>query len=434
MRVAPYRTMENKILGCVITLVDVTTQKQEQAKLQNTEQRLTMAQQASEAKSDFLTKIAHEIRSPMSELTGLTELAKAEIHNPEELAISLNKMSDTLKYMNAIVADISEMTKMDQFEVETAIEPFSLRDAVDKVVEIVQPGMTAAGLQFKVIYADDFAVNYLGSKSRLQQILINFLSNAMKYTPSGGRVSLQISETAVVGNKSSVCFVIADTGIGISEAFIPEMFKPFTRESRTDSNETTSMGLGLSIAHNLINLMNGDVHVKSEVGKGTTFTVHVLLEQQVKADGTPIKANSIKDLPDYQLTGHKALVVDDNEMNRKILGSLLAHEGMTFEEAEGGAEALQMFLDAPEKTYDCILMDIRMPEVDGIQATMMIRSSDKIDATTIPIIGVSANGFPEDMENARKAGMNSYQIKPIDNQKLFKTMSELIYKEENGFL
>lgn len=434
MRVAPYRTTENKILGCVITLVDVTTQKQEQARLENAEQKLNIAQQASEAKSDFLSKIAHEIRTPMNELTGLAQMAKEQIDNKAVLSENLNKMAETIKYMNTIVADISEMTKMDQFDVETAMEPFSLRNAIEKVVAIVQPGMSEAGLTIDVNLTDAFAVNYLGSKSRLQQILINFLSNSMKYTPAGGKVSLRVSETAVVGTKASLSFVISDTGIGISEEFIPNLFKPFTREKRGDTNENISMGLGLSIAHNLIKLMNGDVQVKSEVGKGSTFTIHILLDQYIKDDGTPVKINTISDLPDYHLTGLRALVVDDNDMNRKILGSLLAHEGMLFEEADGGAAAVQAFLDAPADWFSCILMDIRMPEVDGIQATMMIRASGRGDAAVIPIIGVSANGFTEDMENARKAGMNSYQIKPIDNNKLFKTMSELIYKEQNGFL
>lgn len=426
MRVAPYRTTENKILGCVITLVDVTTQKQGAAKLRTTEEQLNLAQQASEAKSDFLSKIAHEIRTPMSELTGLAAIARHQISDEKEIVSTLDKMADTIKYMNSIVSDILEMSKTDQFDMETTAEPFSMRDLIDKVVTIVTPGMEEAGLNFDVKVTDGFAPNYIGSKTRLQQVLINFLSNSMKYTEKGGHVRLNVFEDATVDNKVSMCFVITDDGIGISEAFLPKIFKPFARENQ-DINESTSMGLGLSIAHNLIKLMNGDVSVESKVGEGTTFTIHILLERYLTKEGAPAKIATIMDLPDYQLTGCRALVVDDNEMNRKILGSLLAYESMIFEEATGGKESVQMFIEKPEHYYDCVLMDIRMPEIDGIMATKMIRESGKKDGKTIPIIGVSANGFPEDMKKAKEVGMDDYTTKPIDNDKLFRTISELIH-------
>ena len=255
MRVAPYRTTENKILGCVITLVDVTTQKQGQEKLESAEQKLNIAQQASEEKSDLLSKIAQEIRTPISELTDVAEEARKQLGNKDEMGKSLTKMSDTIQHINSIVNDILEITKT---------------------------------------------------------------------------------------------------------------------------------------------------------------------EQQLK---------TIVELPDYHLSGCHALVVDDNEMNRKILGSLIAYEGMTYVEAEGGEEAVTIYQNTPEKTFDCILMDIRMPKVDGIMATERIRNSGKGDAQTIPIIGVSANGFKEDVEKAKEAGIDCYLTKPIDNDKLFLTISELIQRK-----
>ena len=426
MRVAPYRTAENKILGCVITLVDYTTQKQGQAKLENTEQKLNVAQQASEAKSDFLSKIAHEIRTPMGELAGVVEKAKTQIDDRNALSTSIEKISDTINYMNSIVADILEMTKTDQFKTDIPLEAFSINDLIEKIVAIVTPGMEKAGLEFHVDVADEFTYNYVGSKSRLQQILINFLSNAMKYTPSGGKVSFKVAAETTVNNKTLICFKISDTGVGINESFIPNLFKPFAREKRADKNESTSMGLGLSIAYNLIKLMNGDVEVESEVGKGSTFTIHIMLERYLDKDGLPILINKIEDMPDYQLTGCHALVVDDNEMNRKILGSLLSYEGMTFREAGGGEEAVQIYMEAPERTFDCILMDIRMPVVDGIEASHRIREACRVDSKIIPIIGVSANGFPEDIKKAQSVGIDCYLTKPIDNRKLFATISELI--------
>ncbi|MDO5572864.1 MAG: chemotaxis protein CheB [bacterium] len=430
MRVAPYRTTENKILGCVITLVDTTTQKQGLVKLKNTEQRLDLAQKASEAKSDFLSKIAHEIRMPMSELTDVATKASGQLEDKEALGRSLDKMTDTIQYMNSIVSDILEMTKTDQFSIEAPIEPFAMRDLIDRVSASMVPQMDEAGLNFEVTMKEGLEDNYVGSRTRLQQILLNFLSNALKYTPKGGHVILEVSEEAVVGSKASISFVVSDNGIGISEEFIPEIFKPFARENRNDANESTSMGLGLSIAYNLVKLMNGDIEVESKVGQGTTFHIHVMLDRYIHKDGTPAKLNTIKDLPDYHLTGLHALVVDDNKMNRKILGAILAHEGMTFDEAAEGASAVQTYVDAPDRKYDCILMDIRMPEVDGIEATTEIRNSKKPDAKTIPIIVVSANGFPEDRKRAKEAGIDSYRTKPIDKEKLFESIRELV--KRNG--
>ena len=426
MRVAPYRTTENKILGCVITLVDTTTQKQGLVKLKNTEQRLNLAQQANEAKSDFLSKIAHEIRMPMSELTEAAVTAGKQLEDKEALGRSLEKMSDTIQYMNSIVSDILEMTRTDQFDVETPIEPFAIRDLIERVSASIIPGMDQAGLNYEVTIKENLEDNYIGSRTRLQQILTNFLTNAMKYTPKGGHVKLEVSEDAVVNHKASIHFKISDNGIGISEKFIPELFKPFARENRNDDKESTSMGLGLSIAYNLIKLMNGDVKVESELGRGTTFDIHVLLERYVQKDGTPARLSAIEDMPDYHLVGLHALVVDDNKMNRKILGAILANEGMTFDEADDGATAVETYLQSPDYKYDCILMDIRMPEVDGIEATRQIRNSKKPDAVKIPIIVVSANGFPEDRERAQKAGIDSYRTKPINNQKLFETIQELV--------
>lgn len=429
MRVTPYRTTENKILGCVITLVDVTTQKLGQVKLENTEQKLNTAQRVSEAKSDYLSMIAHELRTPMSALKKVVEKAHSQTEDQEALRDSLVKMSDTIQYINAITSDILKMTKADQFDSETPMEPFSMTDIVDKVTSIIAPEIEKAGLHFDVSVPEQYHTDFVGSRSRVQQIILNLLSNAIKYTPQNGTVSLRVAEEAVVNHKTSMCFTISDTGIGISESFMPDLFKPFARERKDDFNESTSMGLGLSIVKNLVDLMNGDIKVESKAGEGSTFTVHVMLEQYIDQEGNLIEIVKAEDLPDYQLSGCHALIVDDNEMNRKILGSLLAYEGMTYAEAKGGAEAVAAYIESPERTFDCILMDIRMPEVDGIMATEQIRESGRADAHTIPILGVSANGFPEDIEKAKNVGIDCYLTKPIDNDKLFMTISELIQRK-----
>ncbi len=429
MRVAPYRTTENKILGCVITLVDVTTQKQGLVMLQSAEQQLSLAQQANEAKSDYLSRISHEIRTPMNSLMILTKKAKEQIDNKSELAIELDKMSNTIDYMASIVTEISEASQGERKAATQFSEPFKFREVIDNIISLVSLRAEEAGLSFEISMEDDFDPLYVGNKTKLQQILINFLNNSIKYTPKGGAVSLKAFEETKhkKDSRAALCLIVSDTGIGIKKEFIPSLFKPFTREVKGDKNEPISMGLGLSIAYNLIKSMDGNVSVESEVGSGTTFTIHVLLDKY-----DPNKAAYYYDDDDEILSGHYGLegchilIAEDNELNSTILGAMLASEGMTFVETRDGEEAVKAFIEAPENTFDCILMDMRMPKLDGIKATEIIRESGKNDAKSIPIIGVSANGFADDIKQARNAGLSSYTTKPIERDILLNAMRNLI--------
>ena len=428
MRVAPYRSTENKILGCVITLMDITSQKQSQATLMNTEKRLSMAQQASDAKSDYLSRIAHEIRTPMSSLLSLAKTARQQADNKDTLFASLDKISDTIGYMTSIVTDISEASISERLASDLVTEPFALRTVLDNVTAIIEPRVEEAGVNYEISVDDDFDPVYVGNKTKIQQILINFLNNSVKYTKKGGAVSLRAFEELRQGDKARVCFVIADTGIGIKKEFLPKLFQPFTREENGDESSAVSMGLGLSIAYNQIMSLNGDVTVESEEGKGSTFTIHVELERFV--DGEEQQDKYTTTAPEeYDLAGCHVLVAEDNALNRTILGALLTNEGMTYVETVNGEEAVKAFVDAPEQTFDCVLMDMRMPKLDGIRATTQIRESDKLDAKTIPIIGVSANGFADDIRKARKAGIDEYTTKPIDRDSLLSAMTRLIKRK-----
>ena len=427
MRVAPYRSTENKILGCVITLMDVTSQKQGQAILLNTEKQLSMAQQASEAKSDYLSRIAHEIRTPMSSLIGLSKAAKQQADNREALYASLDKIKDTVDYMTSIVTDISEASISERLANEQVSEPFSLRSVLDNISAMMEPRAEEAKLSYEVSLDDSFDPVYVGSKTKLQQILINFLSNSVKYTKPGGAISLRAFEEPRRGDKARVCFIVADTGIGIKKEYLPKLFKPFTREDQDDENAPISMGLGLSIAYNLIASMHGDVSVESEEGKGSTFTIHVQFDRYVQGEEADSDNSHVVPVAqEYNLAGRNVLIAEDNALNRTILGALLANEGMTFVETANGEDVVKAYLDAPEHTFDCILMDMRMPKLDGIRATMQIRESGKADAKSIPIIGVSANGFADDIRQARLSGIDEYTTKPIERDNLLSTMTKLI--------
>ena len=424
MRVAPYRSTENKILGCVITLMDITTQKQSQATLQSTEKRLSLAQQASDAKSDYLSRIAHEIRTPISALLGQVDAARQLAEGNGKLVASLDKVLDTANYMTDIVTDISEASISERLASEQTLAPFSLRAVLESVSAMIEQRARESGVTYTLSADDSFDPAYMGNKTRLQQILLNFLTNSMKYTKPGGTVSLRAFEEPRRGDTARVCFIIADTGAGIRKENIPDLFKPFAKGAREDGEEQAGTGLGLSVAYNQIMSLGGDVSVESEEGKGSTFTIHIQLDRysgdgQEKTAGRP-------ELRDYDLEGCHVLIAEDNALNRTILGAMLAAEGVTYVEAVDGEAAVKAYMDAPEHTFDCILMDMRMPKLDGIKATGSIRGSGRSDSKTVPIIGVSANGFADDIRQARRSGIDEYTTKPIDKDSLLTAMSRLI--------
>ena len=429
MRVAPYRSTENKIMGCVITLMDVTSQKQGQAVLQSTEKQLSMAQQASEAKSDYLSRIAHEIRTPMSSLISLSRMAKKQADNKAALESELDKIADTVEYMTSIVTDISEASISERLAGETAMEPFQMQTVFDNIAAIMEPRAKDAGLTLELSPEVDLDQKYIGSKTKLQQILINFLNNAVKYTRPGGEVSLRAFEEprngAKDGRQAMVCFMVSDTGVGISREDLPKLVRGLSHAQTKEDVMTGGLGLGLSIAGSLIASQHGQVQAESEPGKGSTFTIRLPLERCPEAAAAPTRPADAGPI-DYQLAGCHILMAEDNALNRTILGAMLTNEGMTFSEAANGSEALKTFVESPERTFDCILMDMRMPKLDGIRATEMIRRSGKKDAKTIPIIGVSANGFNEDIKQAREAGIDEYTTKPIDRNSLLAAMARLI--------
>ncbi len=428
MRVAPYRSTENKILGCVITLMDITSQKQGQAILQSTEKQLTMAQQASEAKSDYLSRIAHEIRTPMSSLLSLSKTARSQAEENPVLLSSLDKINDTIGYMASIVTDISEASISEYLSSGFSKEPFTLRAVLDNVSAIIEPRAEEAQLSYDVSVDDSFDPVYVGNKAMVQQILINLLNNSVKYNQRGGAISMRVFEEPRSGDKARLCFIIADTGIGIKKEYLPKLFKPFSRENKEDDSAPLGLGLGLSIAYNMIRSMSGDVSVESEEGSGSTFTVHVMLERYVEGSEDRDKG-LFPPQPSYALEGSNVLVAEDNALNRTILGALLTNEGISYTEAADGEAVVQAFIDAPEHTFDCILMDMRMPKLDGIRATTRIRESGKLDSRTVPIIGVSANGFTDDIQKARLAGIDDYTTKPIDRDSLLSAMARHIKRK-----
>ncbi len=378
-----------------------------------------------EAKTDYLSKISHEIRTTMGALVGLIRMARQKYDDAENLDKNLESIEKTIEYMAALVSDISEASRLERDVLDQVKKPFSLEEVMDNIHTLILGRATEAGLTFEVSHKDDFAPKYIGNKTSIQQILVNFLNNSLKYTPKGGALSLKVFEdenVKVKDNEVSLFFVVSDTGNGIKKDFIPKLFDPFTREQVGDANEASSMGLGLSIAQKLIQSMKGDIQVESKVGQGSTFTIHLTVER----DDGRLRYQVVPEYNNVKLAGRNVLLAENNPLNRTILGAILNSEDITYVEAEDGEKAVRLFTESPEGTFDCVLMDMRMPKMDGIRATMAIRASERMDAKTVPIIAVSANGFKEDVEQAKEAGVNEYTTKPIDKDRLFATMKQLL--------
>lgn len=423
MRVAPYRSTEDKILGCVITFVDITKQKESQRELANAEKKLTAANESINAKVDYLSRVAHEIKTPMGALIELSKTAMEQRGDEQALTANLGKIDDAVKYMASIVTDISEASLAGRNGSKMKSEVFRLKKLLSNIDAMIAPCAKEAGIAFGIVTPDDFDPTYMGNETALQQILINFLNNSIKYT-SHGSITLTVNEDSTLPTepgKASLCFAITDTGIGISKEFIPELFKPFTRENANDTLKTSSMGLGLSIAKGLVEAMGGEVTVESEEGKGSIFRVRVPLVCVSETESD--KKNSDGDTA--SLKGCRVLIAEDNELNRIIMKKILSDAGMDYTVAVDGEEAVSAYLATQPGTFDFILMDMRMPKLDGIRATDKIRTSSHGDAKAIPIIGISANGFVEDVNKAYAAGVNDYIAKPIDRDSLFAAMSRL---------
>jgi CheY-like chemotaxis protein len=268
---------------------------------------------------------------------------------------------------------------------------------------------------------------------KLKQILINILGNAVKFTPEGGTVSFTIEEGRRFDNKAVIKFVMSDTGIGMSEWFMSHLYDAFSQEDMSSTNKYGSTGLGMPITKSLVELMNGHIEVQSEKGKGTTFTVTVTLgtvENAEQIDGDKLAAQAEAENAEEQaavdLSGKRILLAEDVDVNAEIMMMLLTQKEMLVDRAENGRIALQMFEDHEPGYYDAILMDMRMPEMDGLEATRRIRTTDREDAETIPIIALTANAFDEDIQRSMQAGLNAHLSKPVEPEILYKTLGSLI--------
>lgn len=496
---------------------------------------LDAARAASFAKSEFLSHMSHEMRTPMNAIIGMTAIARSRISNAARVTDCLNKIDEASQRLMGVINDILDMSKIENGKLSIERQNFNLFTLMDGVTQIARRQTQARKQKLEIRYEDVDEEDLIGDSRRLRQILLNILSNAWKFTPQGGRINVEVRGLAKTGSRVFFRFTIADTGIGMSEEFLRRVYEPFEQAARSTESKQGGVGLGMPIAYNLVSLMGGSIDVRSEEGKGTVFTVELSfisdgdaakpgtlpalktlvvdgdeefradayqllkrlgcrvdeaasVEEAIKhlrvaedasepvdvalvenklylknkdlfaktaaeiivLDGEGEELNASKPLTletlydvvtaaaektrkaaetpaetrETNFAGRRFLVVDDNDFNREILREFLEMVNAEVEVAEDGEEAVKKILDSPQGYYDATLMDLKMPVMDGVEATRRIRNSAHPDARTMPIIAVTANCFPEDVANARAAGMDAHLAKPVDVRKLYALIDE----------
>ena len=375
---------------------------------------------AVKARNDFLSRMSHDIRTPLNGILGMTRLAQGE-PDPTVVRGYLSKIADSGHYLLGLVNDILDMAAIEGQKVKLYTEPYKLEEFCSYLDAVIQPLCDYRNITFvKDFGAWDKRILCV-DKLRFNQVFTNLLSNAVKCTPRGGRVELKLESYEQRGNFMDVTLAVIDNGIGMSEAFLQRLFTPFEHERNALTNNEQSTGLGLSIVHNLVTLAGGTIQVQSKLGAGTTF--------RVQLPHLPVLVEDAKAAPlvrtKHDLTGLRVLLCEDNEINAQIVQVNLEQQHVDVLWAKDGAEAVRIFEQEPVESLDAILMDIRMPHVDGLEATRRIRALTRTDAAKIPIIALTADAFSEDVESVLAAGMNEHLAKPVDMAYLFQVLARL---------
>lgn len=384
---------------------------------------LAEAERANHAKTAFLSNMSHEMRTPMNAIIGLNNIAINEPTASDEIKVYLKKIGDSAQHLLGLINDILDMTRIESGHIALNKEEFSFANALDQVNTMISGQCESKGITYKCRQIGQLKEYYIGDVLKLKQVMINILGNAVKFTENGGSISFVVEEGEHFDQKEVLMFTVSDTGIGMSEEYLEHIFDAFSQEDASVSNKYGSTGLGMAITKNIVELMDGYIEVESEKGKGTTFKVSVTLDVPLESN-MPKKDEKEKNIE--LLKGKRVLLAEDMEVNVEIMKMILSTREIEADEASNGRVALELFEMHDPGYYDAILMDMRMPEMDGLEATKSIRALDREDAKHIPIIALTANAFDEDVKQSMQAGLNAHLMKPVDSEVLFETLEKLI--------
>ncbi len=407
----------------VLCYREVDQEKQGQMReRQLLEDALEVAKKNEDAKQSFFRNMSHDMRTPLNAIIGLTQLGKVKFQDLDEVQNYLGKIESSSRQLLNLINDILDMSRMEQGKVVLNHEQFDLKRCVDQCLDMFRIQASQEHKELNVRIKTEHT-QVLGDSFRITQVLNNLLSNAFKFTPEGGCVSVELTQIDH-GEFSKYKIVVKDTGVGMSEDFLPHLFEPYAREERFSARRTVGTGLGMPITKNLVTQMNGEIHVDSELGKGTAFTVVLPFptaqEQTVYAAGEEKESGETS----LFLKGRHILLAEDNEVNMEITTELLTMNGVKVTQAWNGKEAVECFKKSEPYTFDAILMDMQMPQMDGCEAARRIRAMRRPDARDIPILAVTANAFAEDIAATTAAGMNAHVSKPIDFKLLCQTLGQ----------
>jgi signal transduction histidine kinase/ActR/RegA family two-component response regulator len=370
---------------------------------------LTAAEEANHAKSDFLSRMSHDIRTPINGIVGMTGIALRNTTNPERVEDCLHKIDESSQHLCSLINDVLDMSKIESGKVSVNEAPFDMILVVEKCSSIIRGQLIDKNIEFITDFGRIKHSALIGDASHLERIIINILSNSVKFTNEGGKIIFRIEELNCDEDNVLFRMQFSDTGVGMSKEFLPKVFDVFAQDINQSRTNYQGTGLGMSITKQFVEMLNGKIDVKSEKNVGTEFTVELPFAINHNIEGSTTQAQC-----ELTLAGYKVLLVEDNEINAEIATEMLKNAGADVTVAQNGKIAVDICADSKESYFDVILMDIMMPEMDGLTATRTIRNMKRTDMQTIPVIAMTANAFAEDRKAAIQAGMNGYVTKPID--------------------
>ena len=375
---------------------------------------LQKAKRESQSKTDFLSQMSHEIRTPMNGILGMLSLMRMHLSAPKTAEEYLNRTENLSQFLLTLINDILDMSRIESGKMELVAEPFDLYELADKLDAMFRGTAEAKGIHWSIQMQDFDVHDVIGDEMRLNQVIINFISNATKFTPAGGSVSVIFRQMNRIGNDLHLMIRVKDTGKGIQKDFLDKIFRPFEQEDASTAHNYGGSGLGMAIADSIVKLMNGQILVESEEGKGSEFSVYLTLpiadavpEQKKRSDEIVHEADAERALAieNFSLAGVRILLAEDNAINAEIAVEMLETEGAVVTQVSDGEEAVETFQKSAVGSFDAVLMDIQMPRMDGWEATKQIRKLDRADAS-LPIFAMSANAFLEDRRRSMEVGMN----------------------------
>ena len=399
----------------------------------NNQQRLLQkktqdAEAAVRAKSEFLSHMSHDIRTPINGMMGMLDIAQAHLNNPEKMDLCLSKMRGAADQLLSLINDVLDMSKIETGSIQLVEEPFDMIRLLNGTLAVQE--IIASEKSLTIEQDIEGAIEHpcvCGSPNYVRSILVNIISNAIKYTNPGGDIFVSARELSCDGEYVEFEFIVSDTGIGMSEEFAEHIFEPFTQEHAENRSSYQGTGLGMSIVKNLINKMKGTITLETKQGEGSTFTITL----PVKLDTVCFEETETEE-EETSIEGMKILLVEDNDLNLEVAQYILEDAGAEIIVARNGLESVELFEQSESDSFDVILMDVMMPVMDGLTATKKIRKLKRKDARTVPVIAMTANVFNEDIIAAKEAGMNEHIAKPLDFDKLIHTLAKYFLKMDKN--